>query len=423
LPLTPDSEIVLTAEKPVAGGRMLARHDGQVVFIAGAIPGERVRARVERLSKQLAFAETLEVIEASPDRRASGVDWACAGSIYAHIAYPRQLSLKSELIADAFARIGKITLPGATAVMGSKEQGYRMRARLHARDGRFGFFREGTHELCDAGPTHQLLPATMAAVDRLQAALRANRLEGVISCEIAENMSANERAVLLELEGSRTPPLQLEAVEGISGLAFTSHRDSRLTIAYGSPYVGDRIEAPGVSAALTHHVQSFFQGNRYLLPWLVGRVLAHVKGGDILDLYAGVGLFAVALAASGRTGIMAVEGDRWSARDLEANAAPYANALAVEHSPVERYLQRRGIRRPETVVLDPPRTGLSRDAMTGILRLMPRSLVYVSCDLATVARDVKRFLEEGYSLEHIEACDLFPNTAHVETLVILESEI
>jgi 23S rRNA (uracil1939-C5)-methyltransferase len=422
LPLTPDSEIVLTVEKPVAGGRMLARHDGQVVFVAGAIPGERVRARVERLSKQLAFAETLEVLEASPDRRASGVDWACAGSIYAHIAYPRQLSLKSELVADAFARIGKITLPAATAVMESKEQGYRMRARLHARDGRFGFFREGTHELCDAGPTNQLLPATMAAVDRLRAALRSNRVEGVIACEISENMPANERAVMLELEGSRIPPLQLEAVEGITGLAFTSHQNSRVTIAYGSPYVSDRIDAPGVSVALTHHVQSFFQGNRYLLPWLVGRVLDHVTGGDVIDLYAGVGLFAVALAASGRTNIIAVEGDRWSARDLDANAAPYAGALSVEHSPVERYLQRRGIPRPETVVLDPPRTGISRDAMTGMLRLKPRRIVYVSCDLATVARDVKRLLEEGYRLEHIEACDLFPNTAHVETLVVLESD-
>jgi len=411
---------------------MLARHDGQVVFVAGAIPGERVRARVERLSKQLAFAETLEVLEASPDRRASGVDWACAGSIYAHIAYPRQLSLKSELVADAFARIGKITLPAATPVMGSQEQGYRMRARLHAREGRFGFFREGTHELCDAGPTNQLLPATMAAVDRLRAALRSNHVEGVIACEISENMPASERAVLLELEGSRIPPLELDAVEGITGLAFTSHQNSRVTVAYGSPYVSDRIEvsgasgvlgASGASAVLTHHVQSFFQGNRYLLPWLVGRLLDHVIGGDVIDLYAGVGLFAVALAASGRADITAVEGDRWSARDLDANAAPYAGALSVEHSPVERYLQRSGIRRPETVVLDPPRTGLSRDAMSGMLRLKPRCIVYVSCDLATVARDVKRFLEEGYRLEHIEASDLFPNTAHVETLVILESKI
>jgi 23S rRNA (uracil1939-C5)-methyltransferase len=400
---------------------MLARHDGQVVFVAGAIPGERVRARVERLSKQLAFAETLEVLEASPDRRASGVDWACAGSIYAHIAYPRQLSLKSELVADAFGRIGKIALPAATPVKGSKEQGYRMRARLHARGGRFGFFREGTHELCDAGPTNQLLPDTMAAIDRLRTALRSNQLEGVIACEIAENIPATERAVLLELEGSRTPPLQLEPIDGITGLGFTSPQNSRVSMAYGTPYVADRIEAPGVSAALTHHVQSFFQGNRYLLAWLVERVLDHVTGGDVIDLYAGVGLFAVALAASGRTGIVAVEGDRWSARDLDANAAPYAGALSVEHSPVEEYLQRgRGSRRPETVVLDPPRTGISRDAMTGMLRLRPRRIVYVSCDLATVARDVKRFLEEGYELKHIEACDLFPNTAHVETLVVLE---
>jgi tRNA/tmRNA/rRNA uracil-C5-methylase (TrmA/RlmC/RlmD family) len=261
----------------------------------------------------------------------------------------------------------------------------------------------------------------MAAVDRLRAALRSNHVDGVIACEISENIPASERAVMLELEGSRIPPLQLEEVEGITGLAFTSHQNSRVTTAYGSPYVVDRIEAPGVSAALTHHVQSFFQGNRYLLPWLVGRVLDHVSGGDVIDLYAGVGLFAVALAASGRTGIIAVEGDRWSARDLDANAAPYAGALSVEHSPVERYLLRRGIRRPETAVLDPPRTGISRDAMTGLLRLKPRCVVYVSCDLATLARDVKRLLEEGYRLEHIEACDLFPNTAHVETLVVMES--
>jgi len=421
--LTPDSEIVLTVEKPVAGGRMLARHEGQVVFVAGAIPGERVRARVERLSKQLAFAETLEVLDASPDRRPSGVDWACAGSIYAHIAYPRQLSLKSELVGDAFGRIGKISLAVPTPVTGSKEQGYRMRARLHASGGRFGFFREGTHELCDAGPTNQLLPQTLAAIDRLGATLRSSQVEGVIACDIAENIGATERAVLLELEGSRTPPLALEPIEGITGVGFTSQQNSRVSIAYGSPYVADRIEAPAVSAVLTHHVQSFFQGNRYLLPWLVGRVLDHVRGGDIVDLYAGVGLFAVALAASGRTGIVAVEGDRWSARDLDANAAPYAGALTVENSPVERFLQRRGIRRPETVVLDPPRTGLSRDAMIGMLRLKPRRIVYVSCDLATVARDVKRFLEEGYELEHIEASDLFPNTAHVETLVVMESKM
>src|ERR1700742_3894901 len=94
------AEITLTIEKPVAGGRMLARHEGQIVFVAGAIPGERVRARVERVSKQLAFAVTAEVLEASPDRRAGDIDWACGGSLYAHIDYARQVQLKSELVSD-----------------------------------------------------------------------------------------------------------------------------------------------------------------------------------------------------------------------------------------------------------------------------------------------------------------------------------
>ena len=125
------SEIIVSIEKPVAGGRMLARHEGQIVFVAGAIPGERVRARVERVSKQLAFAVTAEVLEASPDRRGVDIDWACGGSLYAHIAYARQVQLKSELVGDAFGRIGKLTLDEPVPVMASEEHGYRMRARLH----------------------------------------------------------------------------------------------------------------------------------------------------------------------------------------------------------------------------------------------------------------------------------------------------
>src|ERR1700737_1085408 len=123
------SELILTAEKPVAGGRMLARHHGQIVFVAGAIPGERVRARIERVHRQLAFAETMDVIEGSGDRRASNVDWACGGSLYAHISYSRQLSLKAELVADGFARIGKITLAKVLHGMGSHKDGYRMAGR------------------------------------------------------------------------------------------------------------------------------------------------------------------------------------------------------------------------------------------------------------------------------------------------------
>jgi tRNA/tmRNA/rRNA uracil-C5-methylase (TrmA/RlmC/RlmD family) len=414
--LQPQTEIIVTIEKPVAGGRMLARHEGQIVFVAGAIPGERVRVRINRVSKHLAFADTVGVLDQSRDRRAVDSDWACGGSYYAHVSYERQLGLKAEVIEDAFARIAKMPLAAPVSVMPSQEQGYRMRARLHAKDGMFGFFREGTHELCDAGPTRQLLPATIDALEKLQAALEGTR---AASCELSENAEATERAVLLELEPSATIPHHVGPVEGISGLLFADYQSGHPAVAYGSPYVTEHIAASAGSVALTHHVQSFFQGNRYLLPELVSRVLAHVPEGMVTDLYAGVGLFAASLAMQGQRQIVAVEGDRSSARDLESNAEAYGPAVHVQHLSVEHYLQRRGLPRPDTVVLDPPRTGVSREAMSGMLGLKVPRIVYLSCDPATLARDVKRCSEVGYRLGHIEAFDLFPNTAHVETLAVL----
>ncbi len=415
MPIQPNTEIIVTIEKPVAGGRMLARHEGQIVFVAGAIPGERVRVRIERIAKHLAFANTLEVLDRSSDRRSLDADWACGGSFYAHVAYERQRQLKSEVIADAFARIAKMPLPAPVPVLASQEDGYRMRARLHVKDGRFGFFREGTHELCDAGPTQQLLPDTMAALQRLQPVFEQNR---VTSCEFSENIAATERAVLLEMAPGITPS-HVDPIEGISGLLFVDYQRGPLTVSYGSPFVTDRIGASDGTVSLTHHVESFFQGNRYVLPEMVRRVIAQVPQGTVTDLYAGVGLFAVPLAANGHRHIVAIEGDRSSARDLDSNAAPYGRALHVRHLSVESYLQRRDVQSPDTLVIDPPRTGMSKEAMSGILGLKVPRVVYVSCDPATLARDVRRFAEVGYRLDHIEAFDLFPNTAHVETLAVL----
>jgi len=414
--LEPNTEIIITIDKPAAGGRMIARHEGQVVFVAGAIPGERVRARIDRVSKQLAFANTVEVLEPSPHRRSVDVDWACGGSFYAHVAYDRQLGLKADVVADAFARIAKMPLPAAVTVTASQEHGYRMRARLHVQNGRFGFFREGTHELCDVDATHQLLPDTVDALRRLQHALHDTR---VTSCELSENAAATERVVLLELAPAAVAPNRAVEIDGISGLLFVDHQQGYLTVSYGSPYVSDRIPVATATAALSHHVQSFFQGNRYLLSRLVDKVLAQVPEGTVTDLYAGVGLFAVCLAARGTHAVVAVEGDRSSARDLESNAAAYGTAVNVQHVSVEHYLKRRGIRRPDALLLDPPRTGMSREAMSGVLALKVPRVVYLSCDPATLARDVKRFSEVGYHLEHIEAFDLFPNTAHIETLAVM----
>jgi tRNA/tmRNA/rRNA uracil-C5-methylase (TrmA/RlmC/RlmD family) len=370
---------------------------------------------MERVSKQVAFAETVEVLDQSKDRRSLDADWACGGTLYAHVSYERQLRLKSDVIGDAFARIAKMPLDAPVRVMPSEEQGYRMRARLHVRNGVLGFFREGTHQLCDAGPTRQLRPDTIDALRRLQTALDGTT---VTSCELSENAAATERAVLLELE-SGAAPRHVDPIDGISGLLFADDQRGHLTVSYGSPYVTDRITVSAESISLTHHVQSFFQGNRYLLQQLVGQVIAQVPQGTVTDLYAGVGLFAVPLAVSGNNQIVAIEGDRSSARDLESNAAPYGSAIHIRHLSVESYLQRRDVESPDTLVVDPPRTGMSREAMSGILGLKVPRVVYLSCDPATLARDVRRFSEVGYRLDWIEAFDLFPNTAHVETLAVL----
>jgi 23S rRNA (uracil1939-C5)-methyltransferase len=408
-------DITLQVERAVAGGRMLARHEGRVVLVSGAIPGERVRARLERSTKQVAWAATQEVIEPSPDRREPACDLECGGSLYAHIAYPRQRALKGEVIADAFRRIGKIDLP-PPPVMASPETGYRLRARLHVRHGRAGFFREGSHVICDAGSTRQLHDGTMPAVDSLLAALgsRASDCDGVV---VAENIDAGERVLHLLPHANHTvhdvdvPIDRLALVTGLTAATV----DGPVTLA-GSGYVTD--EDAGVR--YRRHAASFFQANRFLVRALAQHVVARATGERCVDLYSGVGLFAVALAAAGRT-VVAVEGDPLSAADLEANAGPHARQLRVEQSAVEPFLRHARLPGLDVAVLDPPRTGATPEALDGLIRWQPPRIVYVSCDPPTLARDAARLVGAGYTLAAIDAFDLFPNTAHVETVAVFTS--
>ncbi|HSF99535.1 MAG TPA: TRAM domain-containing protein, partial [Vicinamibacterales bacterium] len=145
--------VELTIERPAAGGRMIARQNGRVILVAGAIPGERVRVRFERQTRQVAWATVIDVLEPSDDRRDVSGDPACGGTAYAHIRYDRQLALKAEIITDAFARIGRLRLPAPPVVRPSPEHGYRLRARFHVTGRRAVFFREGTHEPCDPAST------------------------------------------------------------------------------------------------------------------------------------------------------------------------------------------------------------------------------------------------------------------------------
>jgi len=413
---------VLSIEKPAAGGRMLARHEGQIVLVSGAIPGERVRARAERTAKSVLYAATRDVLDPSPDRRTSVGDGQCGGNVLSHVAYERQRLLKGEILQDALARIGRVPLTAPPAVIGSPEQGYRMRARLHLRGGRIGFFREGTHDLCDAGSTGQLLPAALEWIAGAERALAAAQLTGLSGLELSENLSGDERAchLLLDAGVNAAPFAALGDVAGLTGLSAERADRNGVEILKGSPIVTDtlHVRAGDAASALTlrRDVRAFFQGNRYLLEPLVQFVTSLVPPGPIVDMYAGVGLFGLALAAAGHDHVTLVEGDPISGASLVQNAEPYARRVHVERRSVELFLSRRVWDTPTTFIVDPPRTGMSKEALAGIIRSIPPRLIYVSCDVATFARDTRTLLDAGYELEQVSGMDLFPNTAHVEAI-------
>ena len=400
----------LTIERPAAGGRMIARHEGAIVFVSGAIPGEVVEAEIEKVQRGTAWAAAREILERSPDRVDGAPDGACGGSVFAHIAYERQRQIKSAIIDDAFRRIGKITLESFAEVVASPVDGYRMRARLHVRNGRIGFFREGTHSLCDAAPTRQLRVDTVDVIRRLETALAPEARPQVNDIEIAENIDASERAIHLELLPDADPSrlATIAKVDGVHGASCAHAGNPRTMELFGSTSVSDRI----LGVQLERHVRSFFQGNRYLLQAFVEEVLRHVAKGPLVDLYAGVGLFSLTAKSAGAGPITAVEGDLFAVRDLKRNAQ---GDITVLELPVERFRSQSGP--PATVIVDPPRTGMSKDALARAIDLRAPSFVYVSCDVATLARDARVLLDAGYRIASARAFDLFPNTAHVETVI------
>ena len=418
--LTPGQIVELDIERPVAGGRMLARHDGQVVLVAGTIPGERVRVKVQRVAKAVAHAETIEVLTASPDRRPAA-DWRCGGRDYAHVAYDRQRALKGEIVADAFRRVGRLPLASPPEVIASPEEGYRLRARLHAAAGQLGFFREGTHALCDAEATGQLSTGTVHWIRQAPQVLAPAVAAAIGGVEISENIPETERTAHVEVRGRIDRSAWAPLADGLTGLSVRSESD--FAVIAGVPVVTDHIPlAPAAGAptvTLARQTTAFFQANRFLLPWFVQHVVGCVGEGPVLDLYAGVGLFGLAAATAGRGPVTLVEGDRTSGEDLEGNAASFGNRVRVERRSVEAALGGR-LGDVSTCIVDPPRAGLSPEARTGLLRLSPSRVVYVSCDVATLARDARALVDGGYTLGDIVAVDLFPATAHVETVAVFD---
>lgn len=408
--------LTLAIERPAVGGRMIARHGGAVVLVAGAIPGERVTARVERVQRRTVFARTVEVLEASPDRVAADAGLACGGHVFAHIEAPRQAALKAEMIADAFRRQGRLEIEAVPVSTGPAD-GYRTRARVHVRRGRWGFFEAGSHALCDITASRQLRPESAAVLDRLCGAVAADP-NAAAEVEWAESVDGTRRVAHVALTAAGAA-LTLAPADGLDGASWSDVR-GRMRQAWGEPFVVDTLGVAGGAAAtvdVRHHVRAFFQGNRYLLQALVDDVVGRVTAPVVADLYAGVGLFSLVLAAQGRA-VEAVEGDDWAAGDLQANGGP-TSRVHVHHRAVESYVQRTRLDAFGAVVVDPPRTGLAPEVTTALVGARVPRVVYVSCDPATLARDVRLFVDGGYAVRDMRAFDLFPRTAHVETVLTL----
>src|SRR4030095_9903275 len=367
----------LVIERPAAGGRMIARHEGTVVFVAGAIPGETVDVEIERVQRGLGWAVTRDVLEPSNDRVPDVPDLDCGGCVLAHVRYERQLAIKREIIEDGLRRIGHLTPPQSIEVIPSPVDGYRMRARLHLRDGRIGFFREGTHALCDSRQTRQLLPESLDAVERLTRGLHG--ADGTLEAEVdlSENMPASERAVHVQVNrgviGGRVSS-QLSPVDGFTGASFSLGSEAKTRELWGSPLLTDTVTLAGPDEtrrlSLVRHLRAFFQSNRFLVERLVDHVRSVIAPGLVIDLYAGVGLFSIAAAATGLGDVLAIEGDDVAATNLRRNAAQCSGGVRVRSESVEDFLAGSHAQlSPSTVIVDPPRTGLSRAALDGVVRL------------------------------------------------------
>jgi 23S rRNA (uracil1939-C5)-methyltransferase len=389
----------VTVEKLVYGGDGLARLDGRVVFAPFVLPGERIRVETWREQPGLVRAHTLEVLEPAAERVAAPcpVFGRCGGCHYQHAPYEYQLAAKRSILAEELRRLGKIEPPEEIAVAAAEPWGYRNRAQLHIEGARIGYREARSHSLCEIGHCPIASPKINETIRALAGMLRDSRWPRFVrSLEIF----TDEQQVQLNVLDTDRPVARrffdwcAEAIPGLVEGALDYQ--GRLQVSRNS----------------------FFQVNRFLLDRLVETAFAGAEGETALDLYAGVGLFSLAMARRFRE-VTAVESGSTAVRDLEFNAerAGLRN-LRAERQTAEEYLQKLE-RPPDFMLLDPPRAGLGKAVVRRLAELRPRQLTIVSCDPATLARDLAGLLAAGYRAEKMALVDLFPQTFHLETVVRL----
>jgi 23S rRNA (uracil1939-C5)-methyltransferase len=421
-------EVVETLiEKGVYRGRGLARVGGRVVFVPRAHPGDRVRARVREVHAGFVEAVLEEVLDASPVRRPAPCPYVprCGGCVYQDLEYEAQLDLKETILRETLARSGA-SWEGPIERRASPERGWRLRAHLHFAgvngELMLGLRQEGTRRLVDVLDCLQLSPELNETARGFRRALARRRglwprLRGL---ELLEAPDGRARVAILVTRLPAAAAASLAGlgpeVPGLDGLGVESGEE-RLHWLHGAPYVEARVRG----LDLRVHARSFFQSNRHLLETLVDTVLDLLPPAPrSLDLYAGVGLFALPLAARDGGEVRAVERARFAVAD--ARDSVRRNRLAgvrVVEADVREALERLPNDMEESIVVDPPRTGLEPGVVERVAARRPEAVVYVSCDPATLGRDLALFAARGLRPDAVRLFDLFPDTLHLETVVRL----
>jgi len=383
--------IEVKIEKIVPNGFGLAFAENLTVFVPLSAKGDRLRVRVNQLKGKTAFAEIVEILEPSSDRTEPRCRYfgRCGGCNFQQMTYAAQLEAKVGIVRDCLTRIGQINYEREIPIVASpRDYEYRSRAGWHldSREKKFGYFQRKSHDIIDV----ETCPILAPELERTLKIFRENPPWESFWSKIVEVEAATT--------GGETSVYSAEIIEPTREISFTAN---------GEKYFYD--------------ATSFFQGNSYLIEPLTQIALGAACGKIALDLYCGVGLFTLPLARRFET-VVGVEGSEQAINFAEKNAenARLSN-VKFHREDVSDWLNENveDLKNLDFALLDPPRAGTEKETIENLLRLKPKQISYVSCEPATLARDLKILCDNGYTIDSITALDLFPQTHHVETVVRL----
>ncbi|HSE59946.1 MAG TPA: 23S rRNA (uracil(1939)-C(5))-methyltransferase RlmD [Nitrospiraceae bacterium] len=426
--------VIVDIEKLVQGGYGLARLEGRTLFVRGTVPGERVEVRLGAARGQYQEAWVQRVVRASADRVAAPCEiyGRCGGCQFQHLNYGSELHWKKQILLETLKRIGKIDKPPLTEVVPSpSEYGSRgvVRFGLLRRGNGFalGFHEEGSARLVTATDCLLLPVVLREPVRLLQTRLGSMASLGCLvhSIELRASSTFDHQMLMIvrtdaahqRATGRLTDLAQ--SLPGLVGLVVLGERNEQeQRWVEGQDWIAERLDDLLFRIGDRSSMQSNWAVTQFLVQTVIDWVEPKV-GLRVLELFAGIGTLGLPLAKRGSLVTM-VESNPWASADARRAAkGNHIGRCRFRVAPVEQFLTTESSIDYDVILLHPPRTGLSRDCLQGLLRSNQARLLYVSCDPPTLARDLRRLLDGGYRLVRLQSFDMFPRTAHLETLVEL----